>query len=79
MFCCLAGVSFLSPSQVVTTSIDQRITVWRVGLGKSTVDDTAAESGVGSSQCGQPVRVEQVYSHTHDVADVSSLCLYQWG
>ena len=72
----MAGVSFLSPSVVVTTSVDQRLSVWRMRVSGST-DTAGALTTLGSSQ--QAVRVDHVYSHTHDVADVSSLSLYHWG
>ena len=71
---CVAGVSFLSPSIVVTTSVDQRLSAWR--LSENT-DAAAAVATLDSSQ--QAMRVDHVYGHTHDVADASSLCLYHWG
>ena len=70
-----AGVSYFSPSLAVTTSIDQRLAVWSVGSRDGT--DTADSSGCGQSTTRWTV--EQVYSQTHDVADVAALTLYQWG
>jgi WD40 repeat protein len=72
----ITGVSFLSPSVVVTTSVDQRLSVWRMRESGNT-DTAGALTTLGSSQ--QAVRLDHVYSHTHDVADVSSLSLYHWG
>ena len=59
--CEFTGVSFLSDSVVVTTSIDQRLSIWRI----STATECTA-------------RIDFMYSHTHDIADVSSLKLYCW-
>ena len=61
---------------MVTTSIDQRVCMWRIEAGQPTGTNTSANS---SSQSSGTMRVDQVYSHTHDVADVSSIALYHWG
>lgn len=69
----LVGVSFLGRGLVVTSSIDQRLTVWRVGQSGSA--DRGEEDSSSSLQSCTP---ELVHSQTHDVADASSLTLYQW-
>ena len=71
----VSGVSFLSSNVVVTTSVDQRLSVWwRI----RTVSDTAAEvATLDGNQ--RAMRVHHVYSNTHDIADASSLSLYHWG
>lgn len=58
---------------MVTTSIDQRVCMWRIEADQT---NTSANS---SSQSSGTMRVDQVYNHTHDVADVSSIALYHWG
>lgn len=75
-------MSFLGPSEVVTTSIDQRLTVWRIRLPaaeQASRKEEGEERGVVKcDQQPQEAGVEQVWSHTHDVADPSSLTLYHW-
>ena len=68
---------------MVTTSIDQRLTAWRIRLpavepsGRER-DEASERDTVQCDQQPQGVGVGQVWSHTHDVADASSLTLYHW-
>ena len=59
---------------LVTSSIDQRLNVWRVSQPIESTD--TASGGEASRGPAEAVSLELVSSHTHDIADASSLCLY---
>ena len=86
----LVGVAYLGLGLLVTTSLDQRLIVWRTphttaqdNSGRLAPHPTARDNSgrlapphiVAKTDSG----MEQLYHLTHDVADVSSLSVYHWG
>lgn len=65
------GVSFLDEGLLVTSSIDQRLSVWKLSLTEDKENEEDEEVG----GCAE---LQLVDSITHDVADVSSLTLYHY-
>ena len=70
---------------MVTSSIDQRLCVWGVGLHSSagfTGKEIISHQVVRGKECDrsdlQNATLSLVHSQTHDIADASSLTLYRW-